>query len=74
MILWYAVSCDPAAGIERRRRQNPWYRTKATPAPADMHAALRADLTAAWINPISPGRNEPPQITDGTSTSKAKAA
>jgi len=47
MIIWYALACDPAASIGRRRRRCPWYRTKATTAPADMHAALRGELTDA---------------------------
>jgi hypothetical protein len=74
MILWYAISCDPAAAIADRRSRCPWYRTKATPSPADMHAALRGDLLAARINDISPGHNHPAQITDGTLTSEAEAA
>ena len=47
MIIWYALACDPAASIGRRRSRCPSYRTKATPAPADMHAALRSELTDA---------------------------
>jgi hypothetical protein len=61
MITWYAISCDPAAGIERRRRRCPWYRTKTAPAPADMHAALRGELLDARISGIGPGGNRPPQ-------------
>ena len=61
MIIWYAISCDPAAGIERRRSRSPWYRTKATPSPADMHAALRGELTDARINGISPGSASDPR-------------
>lgn len=74
MIIWYALACDPAASIGRRRSRCPWYRTKATPAPADMHAALRGELTDARINGISPGHNDTRQITDGTLTSEAAAA
>jgi hypothetical protein len=74
MIVWYAVSCDPAAGIERRRRQSPWYRTKATPAAADMHAALRTELTATRIKAISPGHDDAQQITGSTLTSETAAA
>ena len=75
MIIWYALACDPAASIGRRRSRCPWYRTKATPAPADMHAALRGELTDARINNgISPGHNDTRQITDGTLTSQAAAA
>jgi hypothetical protein len=74
MIVWYAISCDPAAGIESRRRRCPWYRSKATPAPADMHAALRAELLDARISGISPGRNQPPQNGTGTPACDATAA
>ncbi len=54
MILWYAISCDPAAGVDSRRARCPWYRTKATPSPADMHAALRGELLTARIFGIIP--------------------
>jgi hypothetical protein len=56
MIVWYARACDPAASIGCRRSRCPWYRTKTTPAPADMHAALRGALTDARINSNIPGR------------------
>ena len=74
MICWYAVSCDPAAAIAGRRSRCPWYRSKATPSPADMHAALRAALAGARINAISPALDEAPQITSSTLTSKTEAA
>jgi len=74
MICWYAISCDPAAGIERRRQRSPWYRAKATPAAADMHAALRDALTGTRINAISPGSGESRKIPGGTLTSEARAA
>lgn len=74
MIIWYAISCDPAAGTERRRQRCPWYRSKVTPAPADMHAALRGELLAARISGISPGRNQPPQNGTGAPACDATAA
>ena len=74
MIVWYVISCDPAAAIAGRRSRCPWYRTKATPSPADMHAALRAELTTARINGISPSQNDPTQFSAGTLTSEAAAA
>jgi len=74
MIVWYAISCDPAAGTERRRRCCPWYRSKTTPAPADMHAALRGELLAARISGISPGPNQPPQKGTGAPACDATAA
>ena len=74
MIVWYAISCDPAAGLEQRRKRSPWYTAKATPAAADMHAALRDALTEARINAISPGSGHPQKSTANTLTSKAQAA
>ncbi|MGH3163922.1 MAG: IS701 family transposase [Streptosporangiaceae bacterium] len=74
MIVWYALSCDPADAIAGRRSRCPWYRTKATPSPADMHAALRSDLISARINGNGPGHRDPAQITTGTLTSEAQAA
>ncbi|MGH3200431.1 MAG: hypothetical protein ACRDOH_23720 [Streptosporangiaceae bacterium] len=74
MIIWYAIACDPAAGVADRRLRRPWYRTKATPAPADMHAALRGELLTARISGISPGQDSSPKITRDTATSEAAAA
>jgi len=74
MIIWYAVSCDPAAGIERRRQRCPWYQSKTTPAPADMHAALQGQLLAARISGISPGQDQPPQTSTGAPACDATAA
>jgi hypothetical protein len=74
MICWYAVSCDPAAGIEQRRQRSPWYRSKATPAASDMHTALRDALTSIRINDISPGSGTAPKITGSTVTSVTRAA
>ena len=73
MIVWYVISCDPAAAIAGRRSRCPWYRTKATPSPADMHAALRAELTTARINGISPSQNDPAQFSADTLTSEPEA-
>jgi hypothetical protein len=74
MICWYAVSCDPAVAIAGRRNRCPWYRSKATPSPADMHAALRAALNDARINAIRPDHDGTLQITGSTMTSEAEAA
>ena len=74
MITWYAISCDPADSIGQRRRRSPWYRSKTTPAAADMHAALRDALAGARINGISPGPGETRKITGSTLTSDAQAA
>ena len=74
MITWYAISCDPAAGLQQRRRRSPWYRSKATPSTADMHATLRDALTQARITGIGPGSGQARKITGSTLTSQAKAA
>lgn len=74
MTCWYAVSCDPAAGLEQRRLRSPWYAAKATPAATDMHAALRSALTEARINAISPGDSRPRKSVSMKLTSKANAA
>jgi hypothetical protein len=74
MICWYVISCDPAADLAQRRERNPWYRSKATPAAADMHAALRDALSSARINGIGPGSDEARKITGTTLTSNAQAA
>jgi hypothetical protein len=74
VICWYAVSCDPAAGIEKRRQRSPWYTAKTTPAAADMHAALRDALTEARINAISPGNGQSRKSTASTLTSELQAA
>jgi hypothetical protein len=74
MIAWYAISCDPAAGLEQRRQRNPWYAAKATPAAADMHAALRGALADTRINGISPGSGQSQKSTASTLTSAIQAA
>jgi hypothetical protein len=74
MICWYAVSCDPAAGLEQRRQRSPWYPAKAAPSAAGMHAALRVAITEARINTVSPGDGKARKTTASTLTSKAQAA
>jgi hypothetical protein len=74
MIIWYAICCDPAVGVEQRRQRSPWYRSKATPSAAGMHATLGDALTSARINGISPGSGKSREITSTTLTRDAKAA
>jgi DDE superfamily endonuclease len=74
MILWYALACDPADGVESRRARCPWYKTKVTPSPADMHTALRSELTAARISGIIPGQHSSPKNIPDAATSGAAAA
>jgi hypothetical protein len=72
--IWYALSSDPAADVEQRRKRSPWYRSKATPSAADMHAALRDALISTRINDISPRRGTSRENTGNTLTSDAEAA
>jgi hypothetical protein len=74
MICWYAMSCDPAAGLEQRRQRSPWYTAKATPAAADMHAALRDALTQARIKAISAGNGTSRKTTSTMVTSETRAS
>ena len=62
MITWYALAGDPAAGTGRRRSRAPGTAPRPRPSPADMHAALRGELTDARISGISPGQDGPRQI------------
>ena len=74
MTCWYAISCDPAAGLGQRRQRNPWYTAKATPAAADMHAALRDTLTEARVNAVSPGDGRSRKSPASTLTSATRVA
>ena len=74
MICWYAMSCDPAAGLQQRRQRSPWYTAKATPAATDMHGALRDALTPTRINAISPGDGQSRKSTPSTLTSEVQTA
>ena len=71
-----SVTVGPAAahfGWQRTDYGCPWYKTKVTPSPADMHAALRGELTAARISGI-PGQDGPPKNIPDAATSEAAAA
>jgi hypothetical protein len=68
------VKGDSAVTIEHRRQRCHWYRSKATTALADMHAAFRAALTDARINAIGQAHDQGPQIIGSTLTSEAEAA
>jgi hypothetical protein len=43
-VAWYALNADPAADIDRRRREAPWYSQKRDPSMLDVLAALRREL------------------------------
>jgi hypothetical protein len=74
LIIWYARHGDAPADISRRRQICPWYRTKTSPSPADMLAALRGEFTEAGINAMWPGQNRPDQFSPGAPTCDATAA
>lgn len=46
-VAWYALYADPAADIDRRRREAPWYSQKRDPSMLDVLAALRRELIRA---------------------------
>jgi DDE superfamily endonuclease len=46
-IAWYALYADPAADVDRRRREAPWYSQKRAPSMLDVLAALRRELIRA---------------------------
>ena len=46
-IAWYVLNADPAADIDRRRREAPWYSQKRDPSMLDILAALRRELIRA---------------------------
>jgi hypothetical protein len=74
LITWYARYGDAPAGISRRRQICPWYRTKTSPSPADMLAALRGKFAEAGINAMWPGQSRPDQFGSGALTCDAAAA
>jgi hypothetical protein len=46
-IAWYALNADPAADVDRRRREAPWYTQKRDPSMLDVLCALRRELIRA---------------------------
>ncbi|MGH3409080.1 MAG: hypothetical protein ACRDRJ_42260, partial [Streptosporangiaceae bacterium] len=74
LIVWYTRHGNAPADTDRRRQLCPWYRTKTSPAPADMLAALRQQFTQARISAMWPGQNRPDQFGPGTLTCDATAA
>lgn len=46
-VAWYALNADPAADVDRRRREAPWYCQKRDPSMLDILAALRRELIRA---------------------------
>jgi hypothetical protein len=46
-VAWYALNADPAADVDRRRREAPWYSQKRDPSMLDVLCALRRELIRA---------------------------
>ena len=63
MIVWFSLGGSPTASVARRRLLSPWYRTKATPAPADIKSALRDEMIATRIKATVAGRCDPQNST-----------
>ena len=74
LIVRYTRHGNAPAGTDRRRQLCPWYRTKTSPAPADMLATLRQQFTQVRISAMWPGQNRPDQFGPGTLTCDATAA
>jgi hypothetical protein len=54
LTLWYAGSLHADDVVADRRRRAPWYRTKTTPATADMLVTVRRVLIAAQFSATRP--------------------
>ncbi len=61
MIAWYALNGDPAADVQRRRRNAPWYSTKRDPSMLDIQASLRRELIRSEYHAQAGRRPKPPQ-------------
>jgi len=46
-VAWYALNANPAADVDRRRREAPWYSQKRDPSMLDVLCALRRELIRA---------------------------
>jgi hypothetical protein len=61
-VTWYATAGHDPADIDDRRAAAPWYKTKTTPATADMTAKLRRVLIAARFKLSRPDQPTPEEI------------
>jgi hypothetical protein len=60
-VTWYATAGHTSDDLQARRRNSPWYTTKAEPSTSDMSALLRRVLIAARFkapHPDQPTREE----------------
>jgi hypothetical protein len=62
IIIWYARYGHHPAGIDDRRAEQPWYRTKAGPAFEDMLIKFRRTLIAARFTGSRPAQPTGEQI------------
>jgi DDE superfamily endonuclease len=62
-VAWYALNADPAADVDRRRREAPWYPQKRDPSMLDILATLRRELIGAEFHQGGGWAPSPRQIT-----------
>jgi len=55
-VTWYATAGRTSDDLQARRRNSPWYTTKAEPSTSDMTALLRRVLIAARFKAHHPDR------------------
>jgi hypothetical protein len=72
-VAWYALHADPAADVDRRRREAPWYSQKRNPSMLDVLCALRRELIRAEFRQGAGRAPSPRQIT-ARSPSRLRAA
>jgi DDE superfamily endonuclease len=73
-VAWYALNADPAADVNRRRREAPWYSQKRDPSMLDMLCALRRELIRAEFRQTAGRAPSPRQITARLSSRLRAAA
>ena len=73
-VAWYALNADPAADVDRRRREAPWYSQKRDPSMLDMLCALRRELIRAEFRQTAGRAPSPRQITARLSSRPRAAA
>lgn len=72
-VAWYALNADPAADVDRRRAEAPWYSQKRDPSMLDILAALRRELIRAEFRQGA-GRTPSPRQIPAFPPSRLRAA
>lgn len=72
-IAWYALNADPAADVDRRRAEAPWYSQKRDPSMLDVLCALRRELIRAEFR-RGAGRAPSPQQIPAHQLTRPRAA